>query len=728
MKNTTIRKAWDTVNPTSAQKKRMRAALEARLSPPSGMPSNKDSRIEKEWEEPFPDLTTMDFAIPQSGRGGKQGETQYHPKTRKKKRPQPGYQSGKPAKKSWGGVFSAVAALLVLAVACGLFLGQMKAGSYDPPSYAAPTETPSTEETETAPGISGLPPAYQDVIRTYQSAIEEDWNMEQCSTAQISILASYVESLDDLGYALKDLDGDGEEELLITDGSEIYSIHALFQDSTQICLSGMERLHYYLCADNIIALEGSGSAATAYCEYYQYGGLGGILWKSIEKIVYDAQRDPENPWFLGDEGKPITEEEANERIAAYPHRYISHKPLSGREVEPEGAVPEDTMIRYSFEIPKLDGYEDLQMPTYCFHDYDGDGENELLIGRGESLYAVINEEKQIYGTEITPWYPMGNLEGQIHLCEGGFLEYTGYSQGYYHSDYFKIHNMRHTERLESVGHNEEGWFAQDQDGTLTAISQEEADAIGGKYQRLILPWKDISEFPAAIPSGERTADDLFESVFLPIATAGKRVTEDELKAKMEENGFQWNIGEGQIYCYASDTCYASVGADLANQDGGLGDELQFHLPDEVNRVVSVKWEGEETRYFTMVDWIGNGVRADSVEELKDFLNADAETLRLRKAAETFAYAYFRKDENGMLESMVSSQTGISPGDLFSGKGDIQIEKITGLEDGEARYAQTGSVTVSAAAYVDSPDSYTYLTMELVKEDEAWKVRSYGLEK
>ncbi len=730
MKNTKICEAWDAVNPTSAQKKRMRAVLEAKLNAPAQVSSEK--AIWKEQKDDFPNITTMDLTTPPSGAAGKQPEktrgTQNHASSRKEKKPQPRYQSRKPQKTSWGSVFAAVAALLVLVVACGLFLRQMKAYSHDVPSYAAPTQTEATVpvETKPIPSISELPMAYQEQIRKYVTAIEEGWNPEQCSNADISIVTPNVPNTDELGYTLIDLDGDGSEELLITDGNVIYSMYSLSPESEAVSwITGWERSSYYLSVDHMIVNIGSGGAAVTYYEFYKFTGIG---LSKINSVTFNADVDPENPWFLGDLEEPITEEEANARIEAYPHRYISHRPLSGREVEPEGKVPEKTVLNlYAQKLPDLlAGYTKSAIPTFCFYDYDGDGDSDLLIGAEQAVYGILWENTQADGTTGVMLSPY-NFSEYAYLCENGVMEYVGYGQGYTHSEYCDV---RDDGKLDYIFTDGEKWFTRNGDGENISISDSEANAILGKYKRVNLPWKDISEFPVPIrASGERTPQELLEGVFLPIATSGKRVTREELKLIMEENGFPPSaMGEDVIECMVSDTCHITLFGYLTEGEEQVVTELQYHVPDEINRAAAVRWEGEQAQYFTYVDWIGNGVRADSIEALKDFLNADAETLLPRKAAEGFADAYFRRDKNGMLENMVSSQTGISPGNMFSGNEDIQIEKITGWEDAEARYAQAGSVTVSAAAYIDSPDSYTYLTMEMVKENEKWKVRSYSLEK
>lgn len=706
MKNTTIRNAWDTVTPTAAQKRRMRSALEAQLTSASQV--SGAGRKETKGEEG--DMTTMDFAIPQSGQNTEKAE--------KTGKPRPKYQASQPQKPR-GSALAMIAAMLAVVVAGGLFLGVMKGNLEGKHDYALPPEAltaPATEATQ-APETAQLPAAYQERIQTYVTAIQEGWNIEQCANGEISLVTSNVASLDDLGYALMDLDGDGSEELLITDGNVIYSMYSLSPEGEAVCwITGMERDAYYLSAENLIAEVGSGSAATTYFTFYRF--TNNTLDKTVE-VTFDADKDRENPWFLGDAMEPITEAEANQILNMYFHLYISHTTLSGEAPLPEETPTDETVLKlYAQEVSvSLAEYARTESLTFCFCDYDGDGESECLLGAGKAVYAVLSVEGN--HCEVTSY---GGDSGISYLCEDGVMEMTGYGEEY---RYFAFYKVQGNEKLDHVLYDDQSWYTKADGEDPVPVSEEAANAVLGKYKRLNLPWKDIAEFPVAIPQiTERTGMDLFEDVFVPIAASGKKVTEDELKAKMEENGYQWNIGEGQIYCYASDTCYAWLSADLASENGGLGDELTFQLPGEDDRWVWVKWEGEEAQYFKRYGSVGSGVRAATIDELRNFLNTDAEVISLCKTAEAFAYAYFQRDQNIMLE--YTTQTQISFGDMFTGNRNTQIEKLTGWEN--ANFTGDSETTVSAAFYFDSEDSLTYLTMEMVKENDQWKVSSWFLEK
>lgn len=693
MKNTTIVRAWDTVTPTAAQKKRMRAALEARLTE---TPSKSET----------PDL--QDFTLPAPEK------TKAHtPKSR------PRYQAVQP-KKHRGSAFAAVAALLAVVVAGGLFLGVMTGNPGGNPSFAAPKETEATRPAESSDPAE-LPAAYQKVIGTYVTAIEEGWNPEQCNYAGISILTANVQSTENLGYALMDLDSNGEEELLITDGNVIYSLYSLTPEGEAVCfLVGMERDAYYLSDNGIIANVGSGSAAVSYYVFYSFTN---DTLDVIQQLTYDAYTDPENPWFTGDMEENVTEEQANAIINAYPHRYIAHTTLSGQQPLEELAVPdEETLKDFARQLPPLvNGDNFAQYQMYCFYDYDGDGKTELLLGTGNAVYRLLEPA----GSEPL----LINASGAAYPCENRVMESVSNDKGYTRFTYRQYGKDSGGVELDYVYTDGEAWYSLDENEEEISLSEEEAQAIRGKYKYLNLPWKDISQFPVTISetSVERIST-LFDDCFLPIAKEGKRLTEDELRSRLEEKGFLGEEGEGLITWTDSEIPEAYLRVPVADASGYVNGPLTYAYPGTVGRYVAVQWEGDTARY-----WMETGTNripysVSSAQELTDFLTMDDNTLLAMKTAESFARAYFAGGRSGMLKQTASDVT-IGENKMFSLDGlDLTLQQISGLYDVEERYNREGFILVSAAVYLNDMDSYDYLSMELVKENEEWKVHNWWLEK
>lgn len=177
--------------------------------------------------------------------------------------------------------------------------------------------TPFLEDKE-YPNI--LHPCYVEILSRYAKAVEEDWDMAKCSEMMISTMAADLERLEDIGFMLKDLDGNGVMELIVHDGIFIWSLFSIVDDEEVAplhILTGWERCRYTLTDNYFICCHGSNGAANTLYEYFTVRDRMLVLQ---ERVIYDAVRDPENPWFYQvavdgvagnvDEATPITEEEA----------------------------------------------------------------------------------------------------------------------------------------------------------------------------------------------------------------------------------------------------------------------------------------------------------------------------------------------------------------------------------------------------------------------------------
>lgn len=183
---------------------------------------------------------------------------------------------------------------------------------------------------------SALPAAYQEVVNKYITAITEGWGGEECSQADISLMVRDVSSLNDLGYGLVDLDLDGTDELLIANDGErqvIYDLYSLVDGQLVHVFSGWERNSYEL-RDNLTILNiGSNSAASTDYRFYHLR-KGRLMLESITR--FDAETDPEHPWFTGiDEQdlEPITNEDWSEAMiyASCPSIPISITPFGQKK-------------------------------------------------------------------------------------------------------------------------------------------------------------------------------------------------------------------------------------------------------------------------------------------------------------------------------------------------------------------------------------------------------------
>lgn len=142
---------------------------------------------------------------------------------------------------------------------------------------------------------------YEPLLDLYRQAFRENWDAPTCMQNGLSLMVAHRgDYYEDLGYAMKDLDGNGIDELIITDGTNIYDLYTIIQDEEVAPLhlvSAMERIQYYLTTDGWIYNLGSGGAAVSYHTLYS---LEGRELKLLEGYMMDADTDPNNPWFYYD--------------------------------------------------------------------------------------------------------------------------------------------------------------------------------------------------------------------------------------------------------------------------------------------------------------------------------------------------------------------------------------------------------------------------------------------
>lgn len=483
MTNRMIREAWDTVNPTQQQRERMRAALEAHLeaSGRKGKGAEKNQALAQEEQEYF------DFTLPEDPYAAKPQERTV--KAGKKERR---YYSSKQAKTNWPAQIAAIAAVLMVTVAGGLFLGWMSGQGKEPASVAAPQAE-----------IAG---DYKKLLDKYETAIQEKWNGEKYAAEDMSILLRDVSSTSEVGYVLRDLNGDGEDELFLTNGDVIYDLYTLYGGKLSHIFSSMERDAYYLTNGSFFSEVSSGSGGVRYDAVWYLEGT--ELVHGRYTLTYDPGRDAENPWFAGEGMKPFTEESAQAAINAYPHAVISFTPLSGKRVREPEKQPDDALLRlYAQKVPEAyQEYSFDKEKTFCFYDYDGDGTLELLLGAGEAVYRVLQPAAG-NANQVEICQGVGG-EKERYLCEGYILEGITEREGYDGIHHYYRTGDPFLSGFFSLYWHDEGEIAYQKhdpnvisEGTVTlpTVTREKAQALQKTYQRLSLDWKPLSQFPVEIP-------------------------------------------------------------------------------------------------------------------------------------------------------------------------------------------------------------------------------------
>ena len=185
---------------------------------------------------------------------------------------------------------------------------------------------------------------YGDVLKKHQKALSEGWDAEKLSSENMSIMYALTGSsskapvLDKIGYAYKDLNGDGIEELLIgeiTDGKEgsvIYDIYSMKDRKPVHLASGWERNRYYTFEHGMIGCEYSGSASVSGVKVLEVRHNESELCIQCD-FRYDSDKDKDNPWsivYLDDEeGEKVSEKDFKQRKSNYgDFIHIDYTPFS----------------------------------------------------------------------------------------------------------------------------------------------------------------------------------------------------------------------------------------------------------------------------------------------------------------------------------------------------------------------------------------------------------------
>lgn len=165
---------------------------------------------------------------------------------------------------------------------------------------------------------------YEELISAAERCIREE-DYEAPEVYGFSVIIYMGRNSETLGYRIEDIDGNGTEELIFGenwgDHTVIYDIYTISEGELVHVLDRWDRNRYYLCENGMIANEGSGGAAHSGYGYYTFDGVELHL---AEAVIYDGDKDRENPWFYSVESEdnaenaePISEERAAEIINQY---------------------------------------------------------------------------------------------------------------------------------------------------------------------------------------------------------------------------------------------------------------------------------------------------------------------------------------------------------------------------------------------------------------------------
>lgn len=284
-------------------------------------------------------------------------------------------------------------------------------------------------------------------------------------------------------YALRDLDGDGQDELLLyNSGETLMKVAAIQNGTAQEILSGNV---LDLCEGNVLEAWEGGSGAEQRT-YYRVENHTAVPFECIIYNIDENQcyRDS-NYDFYEENLTPITEEEYNRVVNTYPGMSFwdcNPKPLEKMNSADSSAAEDAQLLaNYGGYLSSIDTY---WIKYYALRDLDGDGQDELLLFNRDKTLSNVAGVLNGTAREI--------LSGSsLYLCAGNVLEYWGEGSGGSGCTYYQVENKTAVP-IESItyrGNNDQWYRDRDFDfmkEDLTPITNEEYQRVVDTYPRMTM--------------------------------------------------------------------------------------------------------------------------------------------------------------------------------------------------------------------------------------------------
>ena len=146
----------------------------------------------------------------------------------------------------------------------------------------------STTSNQKPTTLSALPYEYDTIINHIINAYpwnDDDMNMV-LENPELSYMYRRNSELSEVGFALIDLDGNGQEELIISDPSKfVYDLYTISNGKAVHLFNSGEKYCYILRENGIVENAWSGSAATSGHDFYK---LNDGKLDFVERITLDA--------------------------------------------------------------------------------------------------------------------------------------------------------------------------------------------------------------------------------------------------------------------------------------------------------------------------------------------------------------------------------------------------------------------------------------------------------
>lgn len=355
----------------------------------------------------------------------------------------------------------------------------------------------------------------------------------------------------------------------------------------------------------------------------------------------------------------------------------------------------------------------VEVPKFTVVDMDGDGVSEVVLWirvNGTSDYGTMvlrYQDGKVYGTSFA-YRQLFNLrkDGSFDYSGGGdndgsavlkFTQFDCYSEKISRSD------------------QDEKAFAQ-----WHIYPCGRADVVLESYEYASEEW------------GSMLGSQFW--YFEELAKGNRENNWDSLKESLARDGMVYTDGEGVFSVYDPGTpgCWmygvltnvngfdqlAEMGYYVCNENGEFQAEIRDLLSDTPAYAIDVTLGSGGTE-VPSVDDVFNYF---GQEELNSGGIRDA--LQIRALMDDFALHYFANDMEDcdcLADTFAGRVEGYSP------SGEPTIISHKGLPTEAMQVGDTCSVSLELLE-PGQTDSYSYLSMELIRQENGWKVRSYALEK
>lgn len=250
---------------------------------------------------------------------------------------------------------------------------------------------------------------------------------------------------------------------------------------------------------------------------------------------------------------------------------------------------------------------------------------------------------------------------------------------------------------------------------------------------------EVSQEETTVPELENSETELFifDRIFLPVASSSERIGWDEFATLLNQENLNFSDDEGIITVFENSCDGSYLYAVLTNENGIVEiAQLGYHYKAADGEYgVMVDWSEDTPRYLTDVTMPDSGAEVASLAAVESYIEDAAlqdspnETyIDVEAIVKEFTDAYFAADSDVMKKHF--SRTRNVEFTVYEG-GDpdkVVINAIKGLENISADIEEKG-YCIASVEFKKSAESdyYIYLTIEIIREDNQWKIAYYTME-